>query len=334
MTRPTTDPSATADALRAICGEVQNGRRFLITSHARPDGDSIGSQLAVALALDSLGKEVRIVNRDAPPAFYDALPGIARIEIADRVEGAFDAGFVMECSDIDRPGLAGLDRQRLINIDHHLGNTSYGAVNWFDETAAACGEMVSDLIDALGVPFSREIGTHLYLAILTDTGSFRHSNITARTFDICRRAAEAGVVAADVARTVYDNSHIGRLKLMGTLLDEMGLEADGRIAVLSMDDALLRRTGCDAHDGDGLINLPLSARSVQAVVFLKPQPDGSTIRVSLRSKDDVDVRAVALKFGGGGHKNASGFTTHGSVADVHRAVLEHVAQALQVASLD
>lgn len=322
------DRAAADAALRAICGEVLRGRSFLMTSHARPDGDSIGSQLALAFALRALGKQVRIVNRDEPPPSYFALPGVSGIEYATSVSGDYDALFVMECSDISRPGVSGLERYRIVNVDHHLGNTGYGAVNWFDESAAACGEMVSDIIDALGVPYSVDIASHLYLAILTDTGSFRHSNITARTFDICRRVAETGVSPAAIARVVYDSSHIGRLRLIGGVLDGMRLEGDSRIAVLQMDEDLLTRTGCAPHDSDGLINMPLTASEIQVVVFLKPQADGS-VRVSLRSKDDVDVRRVALEFGGGGHKNAAGLTAHGALDDVRADVVRRVLGVLE-----
>lgn len=321
------EPGAAEAALEAIRTEVARGRSFLLTSHARPDGDSIGSQLAMAFALRALGKRVRIVNRDQPPPSYLALPGVETIEYAEQITGEFDAVFVMECSDIGRPGVAGLERYRIINVDHHLGNTGYGAVNWFDESAAACAEMVSDIIDALGVPYSAEIGTHLYLAILTDTGSFRHSNITARTFEICRRVAAAGVSPAAISRIVYDSSHIGRLRLIGSVLDGMQLEAEGRVAVLQVDEAMLTRTGCAPHDSDGLINMPLTANEIQVVVFLKPQAEGP-VRVSLRSKDDVDVRQVALQFGGGGHKNAAGLTAHGPIDQVRADVVRRVIHAL------
>ena len=150
----------------------------------------------------------------------------------------------MECSDLSRTGVAGLDGQFIINIDHHAGNRMYGAVNWYDESAAACGEMVFDVIRALGVPLTLEIATHIYLAILTDTGSFHHSNITPRTFDICRQTVEAGVNPAAMARRVFDSNSFGKLKLIGALLDAMELVDDGRLAVLYMDDAMLAACGC------------------------------------------------------------------------------------------
>ena len=298
---------AAKSAVRQIREEILRRQRFLLTSHARPDGDSIGSQLAMAFALDALGKSVRIVNADPAPDHYQDFPGMERIEIASHVSADVDAVIVMECSDLSRAGVSGLEGEFLINIDHHAGNRLYGALNWHDESAAACGEMVFDVIRELGVPLTLEIATHVYLAILTDTGSFHHSNITPRTFDICRQTVEAGVNPAAMARRVFDSNSFGKLKLIGALLDSMELADEGRLAILYMDDTMLSACGCTHNDTEGLINLPLTAREIQAVIFFKVGPNGD-VRVSMRSKYDVDVRAVAGRFGGGGHKNAAGFT--------------------------
>jgi phosphoesterase RecJ-like protein len=310
-----------------IRDEILRRKRFLLTSHARPDGDSIGSQLAMAFALDALGKEVRIVNADAAPDHYQDFPGMERIAIARRTTADVDAVIVMECSDLSRCGVEGLENAFIINIDHHAGNRLYGALNWHDETAAACGEMVFDLIRALGVPLSLEIATHIYLAILTDTGSFHHSHITPRTFDICRQTVEAGVDPATMARRVFDSNSFGKLKLIGALLDSMELLDEGRLAVLHMDDGMLAACGCTNNDTEGLINLPLTAREIQAVVFFKSGPGGE-IRVSMRSKYDVDVRRVAGDFGGGGHKNAAGFTVSGTLESVRAPILERLVTAI------
>jgi phosphoesterase RecJ-like protein len=332
-TNPASDrlqmPGAEDDSpLQQIRAAILTKQRFLITSHARPDGDSIGSQLAMAFALDALGKEVRLVNADAAPEHYGDFPGMDRIEVAPSAGDVHaDAVIVMECSDLARAGVAGLERQFLINIDHHAGNRMYGALNWHDETAAACGEMVFDLIQALGVPLSFEIATHIYLAILTDTGSFHHSNITPRTFDICRQTVEAGVNPAVMARRVFDSNSFGKLKLIGALLDRMELVDDGRLAVLYLDDAMLEATGSTHNDTEGLINLPLTAREIQAVVFFKATTNGD-VRVSMRSKYDVDVRKVASEFGGGGHKNASGFTVAGPLASVRDDIVERIVGAV------
>jgi phosphoesterase RecJ-like protein len=313
--------------LRRIHDEILRRRTFLITSHARPDGDSIGSQVAMAAALRMLGKSVRIVNLDAPPQPFLTLPGVDTIEVADRVAGAFDALIVMECGDLRRPGLSGLDGYFVINVDHHPGNTMYGAIDWFDETAAACGEMVADIIDSLDVPWSLEIATSIYLAILTDTGSFRHGHITARTFEACRRAVESGVDAAAIAARVYDSNSLGKLKLIELLLSGMQVAADGRLAVLTLDDGALARSGATPYDTDGLINMPLTAASIEAVALLRAEADGQ-IRVSLRSKGDVDVRKVAGEFGGGGHKNAAGFTLPGPLDAVRDRLVDRLSHAL------
>ena len=330
MSQTTSDsPARTHQAVvDEICDAILSRRRFLLTSHARPDGDSIGSQLAMAYALDALGREVRIVNADPAPDHYREFPGLDRIEIGPHSDADADALIVMECSDLSRTGVSGLERHFIINIDHHAGNKMYGAVNWFDESAAACGEMVFDVIRALGVPLTREIATHIYLAILTDTGSFHHSNITPRTFDICRQAVEAGVNPAAMARRVFDSNSFGKLKLIGALLDSMELIDDGRLAVLQMDDSMLELCGCTHNDTEGVINLPLTAREIQAVVFFKIGANGE-VRVSMRSKYDVDVRMVASSYGGGGHKNASGFTVNGRLDDVRPEIVARLVAAIQ-----
>jgi len=312
-----------------ICEAIHARRRFLITSHAKPDGDSIGSQLAMAYALELLGKDVRIVNADPAPEHYMEFPGVSRIEITrELLERTGDeALIVMESSDLKRTGVAGLDGRFTVNIDHHQGNTGFGQVNWIDESAAACGEMVFDLIEALGVPLTIEIATHIYLAILTDTGSFHYSNITPKTFDICRRLTEAGVNPAAMARRVFDQNSFGKLKLIGALLDEMDLLDGGRLAAMYLNDDILNATGTTYNDTEGLINLPLTAREIRAVVFFKLGADGD-IHISMRSKYDVDVRAVAARHGGGGHKNAAGFKLRGPLSAVRDGVLKDVAGAI------
>jgi phosphoesterase RecJ-like protein len=327
---PTSLPAAaghTPAVVGRIRDEILRRRRFLLTSHARPDGDSIGSQLAMAYALEALGKEVRLVNADRAPEHYFELPGVDRIEIAGETTTDADAVIVMECSELARTGVAGLEPHFIINIDHHAGNRMYGAVNWFDESAAACGEMVFDVITALGVPLTQTIATHIYLAILTDTGSFHHSNITARTFDICRQTVEAGVNPAIMARRVYDSNSFGKLKLIGALLDRMELVHGGRVAVLRLDDEMLAACGCTSNDTEGIINLPLTAREIQAVVFFRTTGEGD-VRVSMRSKYDVDVRMLANELGGGGHKNAAGFSVTGRLEDVQPQIVERLVRAV------
>ena len=318
-----------APELARIAEAIRARQRFVMSSHARPDGDAIGSQLAMAYALRALGKEVHVVNADPAPPPLQAFPGVTDIEIAMTVEGDFDAAIIMECGDLGRTGVAGLDRFFVINIDHHPGNTEYGQVNWFDPAAAACGEMVFDLVLALGVPLSREIATHVYLAILTDTGSFHYSSISPRTFDICRQALEAGVDPVSVARNVYDSNHMGRLRLFGSVLGGMQVDESGRIAVVYLNHTMAREAGGTYEDTDGLINLPLTVKDIQAVIFFK-EVQGDEYRVSMRSKGAIDIAAVAKAYGGGGHKNAAGCSATGPLDSLRQAFVQKVRHAVEL----
>src|ERR1035437_6932842 len=317
--------TSSAPEIQQIVDAIRGRQRFVLSSHFRPDGDSIGSQLAMAYALRALGKDVVVVNADAPPLM--AFPGVPDIRIAPAIDGDFDAAIIMECGDIGRTGVAGLDRFFVINIDHHPGNTGYGRINWFDAGAAACGEMVFDLVRALGVKLSLEIATHIYLAILTDTGSFHYSSISTRTFDICHEALEAGVDPVLVARNVYDSNNMGRLKLFGAVLSAMQIDGTGRIAIVYLDHEMAREAGGTYEDTEGLINLPLTVKEIQAVVFFK-QAEGEEYRVSMRSKGSIDIGAVAKEFGGGGHKNAAGCTVNGAIDALQKLLLEKIEQAI------
>jgi phosphoesterase RecJ-like protein len=328
-----TDTMSKHTELDHIIEAIGARRRFVLSSHSRPDGDSIGSQLAMAYALRALGKEVTVVNSDAAPGPLMTFPGVPDIQIADRVSGEFDAAIIMECGDLARTGVAGLERYFVINIDHHPGNSSYGQINWFDSTAAACGEMVYDLVRALGVPLSSDIAAHIYLAILTDTGSFHYSSISPRTFEICKETLLAGVDPVRVARNVYDSNNMGRLKLFGAVLSAMQLDPTGRIAIVYLDHEMARAAGGTYEDTEGLINLPLTVKEIRAVVFFK-QAEGEEYRVSMRSKGDIDIGAVAKDFGGGGHKNAAGCTVHGGIDALQKLLVEKIEKAIEMADAE
>ena len=313
--------------LDQVVAAIQARRRFVVTSHARPDGDALGSQVAMGLALKALGKEVRLVDADPPPPPMRELPGVEMIEVTPAIDDPGDAVITMECGDIGRPGVDGLASGFVINIDHHPGNTGFGALNWIDLTAAACGEMVFDLIVALGVKLTPEIATHIYLTILTDTGQFHYSHVTPRTFEICRRCVEAGADPTGLSRTIYDNNSLGRVRLFGAVLNGMELDATGRIATLVMDRALAARCGGTYDDTEGLINFPLTVKNIQAVIFFK-ETAVDDWRISMRSKGSVNINAIAKTFGGGGHVNASGCGAKGRLDDLKRLFEAKVAVAL------
>jgi phosphoesterase RecJ-like protein len=325
-------PFGTTSAAREVAQIVEAidaRRRFVLSSHSRPDGDSIGSQLAMAYALRALGKEVSVVNSDAAPEPLMSFPGVSEIEIAKQVTGAFDAAIIMECSDLARTGVEGLDQYFIINIDHHPGNSAYGQINWFDAGAAACAEMVFEVVRAIGAPRSIEIATHVYLAILTDTGSFHYSGISPRTFEICRELLIDGVDPVRVARSVYDSNSMSRLRLMGAVLNGMRVDETGRLALIYLDHAMVHAAGGTYEATDGLVNIPLTVKEIQAVVFFK-QTEGNEYRVSLRSKGEIDVGAVAKEFGGGGHKNAAGCTVRGDIENLRAVFVQKGQRAIAV----
>ena len=314
----------------AVAQTLAGRQSFILTSHARPDGDAIGSQLALGLALEQIGKSVQFVGRDPVPRPYQPFPGTDRIRLTAKLEARADALIVLECSDLTRPGIAGLESQFIVNIDHHVGNRMYGHVNWFDASAAACGELVADIIDALDVQWTRDIASHLFLALATDTGGFRYGPMSERTFEICRRIVAAGVDPGALSRQIFDSFSIGRVKLMGALLNRMTLHHDNRFAVLSFDDALLAASGADTDDTEGLVNLPLGAREViaSAMIKISGEPPKNVVRVSLRSKGQVDVQKVAARWGGGGHHNAAGLTTSGSLEQIRDQIVGAVGEQL------
>ena len=319
--------TTTSPEILQIVEALRARRRLVLSSHSRPDGDSIGSQLAMAYALQAMGKEVTVVNADpaAPPLM--AFPGVPEIRIAPSADGDFDAAIIMECGDLKRTGVTGLDRFFVINIDHHPGNTGFGQINWFNAGAAACAEMVYEVVRALGVPLSKEIATHIYLAILTDTGSFHYSSMSTRTFDICRECLDAGVDPAQVARMVFDSNNLGRLKLFGAVLNLMQIDPSGRIATLHVDHEMTLAAGGTYEDTEGLVNMPLTVKDIVASVFFK-QEQGNEYRVSLRSKGDIDVNAIAKVYGGGGHKNASGCTLTGALDELQKMLTKQLEGAI------
>jgi bifunctional oligoribonuclease and PAP phosphatase NrnA len=312
--------------LDRVVSHIRSGRRFLVSSHQRPDGDAIGSAVGCALALREIGKHADIVMDGIPPHFLRPFPAVDQIRVLTAVDEATDGSMIMECSSLDRTGVSGLDRSPVLNIDHHVGNTRYGAINWIDESAAACTELVFTLIETLGVSLTPDIATHLYLGLLTDTGSFRFSHITPRSFEIARRCVEAGADPQWIARTHYDSSTLGRVKIFGHVLNTMRLDSSGRVALLTMTHADAEAAGATYDDTDGLINFPLSVNDIQAVAFFK-EAGADDWRVSMRSKDEIDVGAIARAHGGGGHKNAAGCSARGPLSELQDAFLALLVKA-------
>ena len=312
---------------------IEEKRKFAITSHFRPDGDSLGSSLGLYWLLRALGKDVEVIMRDPVPHAYQQLPGAKEVRVTPAVDGSYHAVFVMECSDISRPGLIDLDKQFVVNIDHHSTTVLFGKINWIDSTASAVGEMIYNLCKATGVRVTREIAECCYTALITDTGSFHYSNTTERTFKVASELLRTGVKPAKTAEAVFASYPWSRIQLMGAVLSTARRDSTGRIACLRHSLEMQASAHASDEDADGFVNYPLTVEEVEAVAMLKESELG-VYRTSLRSKGEVNVAKVAEKFGGGGHRNAAGCTLRGTWEEAEEKIIALLQDAVERANGD
>src|SRR5215470_10573098 len=309
---------------------VDKKRRFMITSHIRPDGDGLGSGLALYWMLKSLGKEPTVLLRDEVPPAYTVLPGSDLVVVAPDVEGEYDAAFLMECSDVERPGLASLRDQFVVNIDHHSTTRPFGNINWVDSTAAAVGEMIYNLCKALGVEVTKEIAECIYTALLTDTGSFHFSNTTERTLKIASELVRRGVEPAWISQALFYSYPFAKIRLLGLALSTIERDETGYIAWISMSRDMIYEADATDEDAEGIVNYALSVGEVEVVAFFKELGMGS-YRISLRSKGKGNVAKVAELFGGGGHRNAAGCRVEGDFEEVKQRLVRALQAAIGLA---
>lgn len=307
---------------------IEKKDRFAITSHVRPDGDGLGSSLGLFWLLKSLNKDVEVIMRDPAPHSYQQLPGAGTIRVAPRIGEHFDAVFIIECSDLDRPGLEDLDQQFVVNIDHHSTTELFGGINWIDSTAAACGEMVYNLCKATGVRVTKEIAECVYTALLTDTGSFHYSNTTERTFKIASELVRTGVRPAKTAEAIFGSYQWPKIELLSQVLSTAKRDDTGHVAWMWQTLEMQAQTHAAEEDADGFVNYPLAVGEVEATALFKETSPG-VYRTSLRSKGDVNVAKIAEQFGGGGHRNAAGCTLRGTSSELEQKVVPLLQDAVK-----
>jgi bifunctional oligoribonuclease and PAP phosphatase NrnA len=302
--------------IAALLAAFRAHPRFLLTSHARPDGDAIGSALALAEVLDQIGCQVDVILADPIPSTYRALPNLHRIHhtpSANDVDPDQNTpAILLECDGIARTGLLGLEGRTLINIDHHASGRPFASVNWIDEHACAVAAMIYRIAAAAGVEITPSMATCLYAAILSDTGAFTYSSTTADTFALVHDLAAHGANPSQIARDIYFSNPATKIRLLGIALSN--LQTEGDIAWTWVTGEDMDRIGAVAEDCEGVVNYLISIASVEAAVFLREIADASQFRLSIRSKGKIDVARIAEHFGGGGHRNASGCTINGSLA--------------------
>jgi phosphoesterase RecJ-like protein len=311
-----------------------------------PDGDVLGSQLGLGLALAGAGRDVGLACRHPVPELFDFLPGAERVAQWNEAQGDPEVVITLDCPEPDRLGglLEGFRRPGVVvvNVDHHADNRRYGDLNWVQPGASATGEMVFDLLESLGLPLTADVAVNLYTAIVTDTGSFRYSNTAPSTLRIAARLLEAGVEPAVVGDRLYETRHLSGLHLLGRILQQVEASPDGRIAWVVLDRAQMASP--DLLEAEDFVTYPRSLRTAKVAILFRELPDETPrspqgppisqvpqipqIKVSFRAKGEVDVARIAHGFGGGGHRNAAGAVIRGDLARVKLEVLEAARRAL------
>lgn len=308
---------------------IKRFKSFIITSHVNPEGDSIGSQLAMAKLLDWLGKKYIIVNSDRVPRHYLFLPGVNSIrnKIGKRNK-TFEAAIVLDCPNVKRVGKIkyAVDKAGyIINIDHHVSNENFGSLNWVAKDASSTGEMVYRLYKHLGCRITKEAALCLYISILTDTGSFNYDNTSSATHEIISELMGYGIEPYDVSQSVYESKTVGAIKLLGRALSGIKIVSKGRVAYASIRQTDLESTKTRPSDCENFVNFGRSIKGVNVALFFREDiKKRNLIHVSLRSKKKVDVNKIAAYFGGGGHRKASGCVLRGSLEEVKKKILKKV----------
>lgn len=314
--------------IEQILSAIRQGRRFLVASHESPDGDAIGSTLALANALREMGKEVVAFNPDGVPGDYQFLPGWERVVTSLPDGASFDVGLILDAGELRRAGTWIRNAcQTLINIDHHPHSENFGDIYWVDEHASATGILVYRLLQAAGWPISREVAIGVYTTILSDTGSFRYSNADPEAFRVAGEMVALGVDPWSIASGLYESQEESRLRLLALALPTLDVAPCGTFAAITVTDEMLAKTNTRPEHTDRFINYPRSIRGVEVAIFFR-QVGADSYKVGFRSKGKIDVGALAREFGGGGHHNAAGAVVAGSLPAVRNQVFSRLGELL------
>ena len=319
--------------IKKIANKIKEFKSFLITSHMNLEGDSLGSQLAMAGLLKQLGKDFVILDHDEVPEHYRFLPGTGLVRTSLKAKNKkFDAAIVLDCPNLKRTGRAGAAVRQagcIINIDHHVSNEKFGDLNWVEERASSAGEIVYKLFKEMRCEITKNVALYLYIAILTDTGSFNYSNTSSVTHEIVSELLGRGIEPYDVSKSIYENKPLADMKLLGKVLSGLEVTGNGKIAYMVVTKKLFKETGTERASCENFVNFGRSVKGVEvAALFREDIKKRNIFHVSLRSAKKVDVNKIAVFFGGGGHKSASGCTLHGNLKDVKKKVLARMKDAL------
>jgi bifunctional oligoribonuclease and PAP phosphatase NrnA len=304
-----------------IVAELRTRSAFVMVSHVKPDGDTLGAGLALGLALKKLGKRVAYFQQDAVPRNLRFLPDAELVSRTVPADFPPDTLYVFcDMSDWRRAGehLPPVDRENMLDIDHHLGNALFGKLNFVLETECSTGTVVMHLLRELGVPLDKEIATCILTTIMTDTGGFMHSNTSPEALELSAELMRLGADKEEVTEEIFLRKRVAATKLLGDIIGAMRFGHEGRYCYSYADDAMLEATGADGEDTEDVVNVLLGQEGVDVAALFKAF-DGE-IRVSLRSNGALNVQAAALRLGGGGHFRAAGLTFNGTLHDAFAGV--------------
>lgn len=315
----------------AIASLIKSKDNFIIISHITPDGDCIGSMIGLHLLCKALGKVSVMVNADEIPASYHFLPCVDEIRTTPPKGQKFQVALVVDSATLERLGAAQKfleDVEMVVNIDHHKSNEGFGHMSLIRSEASASGEIIFDIATALGQEITPELATVLFTAISTDTGSFKFSNTTGRTFNIAAELVERGAKPAFIAESVFESKPYSTLKLLGDLLTNLKISPCGQVAWILLPSEKLKDFKVAEEQTEGFVNYARMVDGVKVALLLR-QRDNGEIRVSWRSKGKIDVSNLASAFGGGGHAKAAGCIIYGkTLQEAEQAILDVVYDVL------
>jgi len=304
--------------IEAIAKELRDNKRFLLATHVNPDGDAIGSLGALALVLEGLGKQVVAYCQDEIPGFLRFLPYSERIVSEIPGPHRFDVAVVLDCGEVERIGNAAEVLQqvgKIIHIDHHSSSDDFGQLNLVRPEYSCTAEILYEIFQAIPVSLSREAAENIYTAVLTDTGSFRFANTTARALVIAAEMVALGVAPDKIASEVYDSMSPERMQLLALSLNTLTLRANGRLATMLVSRRMLEDTKTTVMDTDGFVNYPRGIHTAEMAIFFR-EMDSGKVNVSLRSRGSLNVAEFARRHRGGGHHNAAAFRSEGALQQV------------------
>lgn len=302
---------------------IEKNNSFIVASHVDPEGDAIGTSLALYHVLKNLGKNVCVYNESRVPKILKFLPGSSEILNEISSVNEFDCIFVVDCGDLGRIGNLKnkLEKLKIVNIDHHSTNDYFGDLNFVDRYASAAGEVLFDLIKELDISINYDIAINLYTAIVVDTGSFRYASTRAKSFQIASELLQVGVDPWYVSMNIYENYPFERMKLLGEVLSTLTLHLDRKVAFMLVTKEMLKKYNANVDITEGFVNFGRAIEGVEISIIFKENDNGS-FKLSMRSKGNIDVSMIAKSLGGGGHKNAAGCKIHGTYEEVTKKVLE------------